>query len=82
MPEGEAADIPTPPDQLLEPGVYIFREGDRMVQLAEVGLVPGEGVALRFLTSREDAFDVFRAIGGDLASLKTILAADPDTTKA
>jgi hypothetical protein len=79
--EGEADDIPTPPDKLLEPGVYIFSEGDRTVQLAEVDLAAGEVVAIRFLTSRDEAFDVFRAVGGNLASLETILAADPDPTK-
>ncbi len=80
MTGGEGDDIPTP-EQLLEPGMYIFSEGDRTVQLAEVDLVPGEGVTLRFLTSRKDAFDVFRAVGGNLATLETILAAGPDTTK-
>ncbi len=61
--------------------MYIFSEGDRTVQLAEVDLVPGEGATLRFLTSRKAAFDVFRAVGGNLATLETILAAGPDTTK-
>jgi hypothetical protein len=74
---GEGDDIPTPPEQLLEPGMYVFSDGDRMVSLADVDLVAGEGAIVRFLSSREDAFDVFRAVGGNLASLETILAADP-----
>jgi hypothetical protein len=36
-------------------------------------------VTVRLLSNREDAFDVFRAVGGNLASLEAILAADPDT---
>jgi hypothetical protein len=75
--KGEDDDIPTPPEQLLEPGMYVFSDGDRTVSLADVDLVAGEGV--RFLSSREEAFNVFRAVGGNLASLETILAADPDT---
>jgi len=77
--EGEGDDIPTPPEQLLEPGMYIFSDDDRTVRLADVELVAGEGAMIRFLSNREDAFDVFRAVGGNLASLETILAADPDT---
>jgi len=77
--EGEGDDIPTPPEQLLEPGMYIFSDGDRVVHLADVDLVAGEGATLQFLSSREEAFDVFRAVGGNLGSLETILAADPDT---
>ena len=75
--EGEGDDIPTPPEQLLEPGMYVFTDGDRTVSLADVDLVAGEGATVRFLRSREDAFDVFRAVGGNLALLETILAADP-----
>jgi hypothetical protein len=74
---GEGDDIPTPPEQLLEPGMYVLSDGDRMVSLADVDLVAGEGAIVRFLYSREDAFDVFRAVGGNLALLETILAADP-----
>ena len=77
--KGEGDDIPTPPEQLLEPGMYIFSDDDRTVRLADVELVAGEGAMIRFLSNREDAFDVFRAVGGNLASLETILAADPDT---
>lgn len=75
--KGEDDDIPTPPEQLLEPGMYVFTDGDRTVSLADVDLVAGEGATVRFLRSREDAFDVFRAVGGNLALLETILAADP-----
>jgi hypothetical protein len=77
--KGEGDDIPTPPEQLLEPGAYIFSDGDRTVYLADVDIIGGETVTLRFLSTREDAFDVFRAVGGSLVSLETILAADTDT---
>jgi hypothetical protein len=77
--KGEGDDIPTPAEQLLEPGMYIFRDGDRMVHLADVDSIGGETVTVRLLSNREDAFDVFRAVGGNLASLEAILAADPDT---
>lgn len=75
---GEGDAVPTPPEQPLEPGMYLFSDGDRTVHLADVGLVAGEGAVVNFLRSREDAFDVIRAVGGNLASLETILAADPD----
>jgi hypothetical protein len=77
--KGKGDDIRTPPEQPLEPGMYTFSDGDRFVRLADVDLVAGEGATLRFLSTREEAFDVFRAVGGNLASLETILAADPDT---
>jgi hypothetical protein len=77
--EREGDDIQTPPEQLLEPGIYIFTDGERMVHLADVDSIGGETATFRFLSSREDALDVFRAVGGNLGSLETILAADPDT---
>jgi hypothetical protein len=77
--EGGGGDIPTPPEKLLDPGMYIFSDGERTVHLADVDLVAGEGATVRFLSSRKAAFDVFRAVGGNLESLETILAADPDT---
>ena len=80
--EGEVDDIPTPPERSLEPGVYVLSEGDRTVQLAEVDLVAGKGVTIRFLTSREDAFDVLRAVGGDVATLQTFLGADSDAGRS
>jgi hypothetical protein len=80
QPVTEGEDIPTPPEQLLEPGTYIFSDGDRTFPLADVDLLAGEEVVtIQFVSSREEAFDVFRAVGGNLASLETILSADPDT---
>jgi hypothetical protein len=57
--------------------MYVFSDGDRTVSLADVDLVAGEGATVRFLSSREEALDVFRAVGGNLALLETILAAAP-----
>jgi hypothetical protein len=49
-------------------------------QLAEVDVDPDEEVVnLHILHSCDEARDVYRAVGGDLAQLEALLAADTDT---
>jgi hypothetical protein len=76
--ESEYAAVPAPPELPLAAGVYLFRDGENMVHLADVDSVRGEIVKVRFIDSREEAFDVLRSIGGNTASLEAILSADSD----
>ena len=66
------------------PGVYLFNDADhgRIVHLAEVGVGPEEEtVTLRFLESGDEARDIYRAVGGDLAQLDALLADGTETKK-
>jgi hypothetical protein len=66
----------------LSRGLYIFldADGDRKLQLAEVDVDPDEPVVnMHILRSRDEARDVYRAVGGDLAQLEALFAADTDT---
>jgi ribosomal protein S28E/S33 len=64
--------------------VYLFNDADhgRIVHLAEVGVGPEEEtVTLRFLESGDEARDIYRAVGGDLAQLDALLADGTETKK-
>jgi hypothetical protein len=66
----------------LSRGVYVFLDDDggRTLQLAEVDVDPDEEVVtMHILHSRDEARDVYRAVGGDLAQLEALFAADTDT---
>jgi hypothetical protein len=66
----------------LSRGVYFFLDDDRgrTLQLAEVDVDPDkEVVNFHILHSRDEARDVYRAVGGDLAQLEALFAADTDT---
>jgi hypothetical protein len=76
--ENEPANEPAPADPKLPlpSGVYIFSAGDRIFHLAEVDVGEDEVVNLHFVNSRDEARDVFRAIGGNLEQLEALFAAD------
>jgi hypothetical protein len=68
----------------LSPGVYLFRDDDSggIFHLAEVHVDPEqEVVTLHFLQSRDEARDVYRAVGGDLAQLEALFAAGSDSKR-
>jgi hypothetical protein len=65
----------------LSRGLYLFYDDERgrVLQLAEVDVDPDEEVvAMHILRSGDEARDVYRAVGGDLAQLEALFAADTD----
>jgi hypothetical protein len=82
--ERPSAHASAPPELPLSPGVYLFRDDDsgRIFHLAEVAVGPEqEVVTLHFLQSRDEARDVYRAVGGDLAQLEALFAAGSDSKR-
>jgi hypothetical protein len=72
---------PTEYELPLSRGLYLFYDDERgrVLQLAEVDVDPDEEVvAMHILRSGDEARDVYRAVGGDLAQLEALFAADTD----